>query len=170
MRPRALPSIMVLAYQMGRDCGHGCCSVMTVFATQHTLRIWYLQISDLGTVISIHENPFPRKQESPESGEQKRALLSVVRRNVRLIFAGASKQHAESSARDSLVTIRIRQLVDPGPNHARIKQEDGPSLLFYYIFDDWASSYGIIVKREHPYGSLLDDLVRLEFPPSPPLF
>lgn len=88
-------------------------------------------------------------------------MLDVVRRNVRLIFAGVSKQHSASSESESLVTIRVRQLADVGPDQARIKQEDGPSLLFYYIFDDWVSSYGLIAKREHAYGVYLDKLVRL---------
>ena len=118
-----------------------------------------------GTVISIHENPFPRSRQAEgyvgNDAQKMAQLLNAVRQNIRLIFAGASKQHSGSSSRDTLVTIRIRQLVDAGPSHdhARIRQEDGPSLLFYYIFDDWASSYGLIVKREHPYGALLDELV-----------
>lgn len=87
-------------------------------------------------------------------------VVEVVRRNVRLIFAGASKQHLPLSESESLETIRIRQVTNVGLNQARIKQEDGPSLLFYYIFDDWMSSYGIIAKREHRYGVSLDRLVR----------
>lgn len=58
------------------------------------------------------------------------------------------------------MTIRVRQLADVGPDQARIKQDDGPSLLFYYIFDDWISSYGIIVQKEYRYGGALDRLVR----------
>lgn len=116
-----------------------------------------------GTVISIQENPFPRKQRALENTTaQEKQMLNAVRRNIRFIFAGASRQHPSSSARDALVTIRIRQVVDAGPHRPRIKQEDGPSLLFYYIFDDWASSYGIIVKQEHTYGAFLDELVRVQ--------
>lgn len=60
---------------------------------------------------------------------------------------------------DPLVTIRVRHFNDSGPDQASIKQEAGASLLFYYIFDDWASSYGLIAKREHTYGVMLDKLV-----------
>lgn len=88
-------------------------------------------------------------------------VLEIVRRNVRAIFAGVSKQHAVSSNSNPLVTIRVRHFNDSGPDQASIKQEDGPSLLFYYIFDDWFSSYGLIAKREHQYGVRLDHLVRL---------
>lgn len=63
------------------------------------------------------------------------------------------------SENDSLVTIRVRHFSDIGPDQANIKQEDGPSLLFYYIFDDWVSSYGLIAQREHQYGKALEELV-----------
>ena len=63
------------------------------------------------------------------------------------------------SESESLITIRVRHFSDFGPDQASIKQEDGPSLLFYYIFDDWVSSYGLIAKREHKYGVLLEELV-----------
>lgn len=63
------------------------------------------------------------------------------------------------SESESLITIRVRQFSDLSPDQASIKQEDGPSLLFYYIFDDWVSSYGLIAKREHKYGVLLEELV-----------
>lgn len=98
--------------------------------------------------------------------DEVKSVLDVVRRNVRFIFAGVSKQHSATSESDSLVTIRVRHFNDCGPDQASIKQEDGPSLLFYYIFDDWVSSYGLIAKREHKYGVALDQLVSLaDLPP-----
>lgn len=114
----------------------------------------------LGTVVSIQESPFPALQDPLPESEVK-PVLEIVRRNIRFIFAGVSKQHAGLSDRDTLVTIRVRHFSDSGPDQAGIKQEDGPSLLFYYIFDDWVSSYGLIAKREHQYGVRLDHLVRL---------
>ncbi|KAJ5998320.1 hypothetical protein N7451_006130 [Penicillium sp. IBT 35674x] len=120
-------------------------------------RLWnWLILCDDGTIISMQENPFP---------QQKGALLpdqikttDVVRRNVRFIVSGVSKQHLTMSESDSLVTIRVRHFNDVGPDQANIKQEDGPSLLYYYIFDDWVSSYGLIAKREHQYGVALERL------------
>ena len=87
-----------------------------------------------GTVISIQENPYPGL--SKPSERELKSVLGIIRRNVQLIFSG------------------------DGPEQASIKQEDGPSLLFYYIFDDWVSSYALVAKREHQYGVLLDRLVR----------
>lgn len=57
----------------------------------------------------------------------------------------------------------MRHFNDVGSDQANIKQEDGPSLLFYYIFDDWVSSYGLIAKREHKYGVALEKLVSCMF-------
>ncbi|GIC91938.1 uncharacterized protein Aud_008393 [Aspergillus udagawae] len=121
-------------------------------------RLWsWLIICDDGTVISIQENPYPRISE-PRPESEVKSVLGVVRRNVQMIFSGASKQHSASSESDSLVTIRVRASNDPRSDHVSIHQDDGPALLFYYIFDDWVTSYALIAKREHKYGVLLDRL------------
>lgn len=106
----------------------------------------------------MQENPYPGL--SKPSERELKAVLGKVRRNIQLIFSGVSKQHSASSESASLVTIRVRPFHDGNQDHASIKQEDGPSLLFYYIFDDWVSSYALVAKREHKYGVLLEDLVR----------
>lgn len=110
-----------------------------------------------GTIISIQENPFPRRKAVPI--DEAKPVLDIVRRNIRFIFAGVSRQHFAMSESESLITIRVRHFSDLGPDQANIKQKDGPSLLFYYIFDDWVSSYGLIAKREHKYGVALEKLV-----------
>ncbi|CAI7624853.1 unnamed protein product [Penicillium palitans] len=116
---------------------------------------WLIQCDD-GTIISIQENPFARQQGVPI--DEAKPVLDIVRRNIRFIFAGVSRQHFAMSESESLITIRVRHFSDLGPDQANIKQEDGPSLLFYYIFDDWVSSYGLIAKREHKYGVALEEL------------
>ncbi|KAJ5117022.1 hypothetical protein N7456_001370 [Penicillium angulare] len=119
-------------------------------------RLWnWLILCDDGTIISIQENPFPGVNVLKEDQLK---VQDIARRNVRFIFSGVSKQHLTMSESDSLVTIRVRHFNDVGPDQANIKQEDGPSLLFYYIFDDWVSSYGLIAKREHKYGVALEEL------------
>ncbi|KAJ5166939.1 uncharacterized protein N7482_005720 [Penicillium canariense] len=120
-------------------------------------RLWsWLILCDDGTLISIQENPLPQMQSLAE--KEQAAVLDVVRRNIRFIFSGISKQHANMSESDSLVTIRVRHFNDVGLDQANIKQEDGPSLLFYYLFDDWVSSFGLIAKRQHQYGVSLEEL------------
>ncbi|KGO68267.1 Small GTPase superfamily, ARF/SAR type [Penicillium italicum] len=116
---------------------------------------WLIQCDD-GTIISIQENPFPRRKGVPM--DEAKPVLDIVRRNIRSIFAGVSRQHFALSESESLITIRVRHFSGHGPDQANIKQEDGPSLLFYYIFDDWVSSYGLIAKREHKYGVALEKL------------
>lgn len=34
------------------------------------------------------------------------------------------------------------------------------SLLFYYLFDDWHTTYSLVARREHRYGEQLEELVR----------
>ncbi|RAL10428.1 uncharacterized protein BO97DRAFT_372562, partial [Aspergillus homomorphus CBS 101889] len=122
-------------------------------------RLWsWLILCDDGTVIYMQENPFPGL--SGPSEKEIKAVLGVVRRNMQLIFAGVSKYHPTSSESDSLVTIRVRPSPEAGPEQTSIRQEDGPSLLFYYIFDDWVASYALVAKREHKYGVALDRLRR----------
>ncbi|KAL2820760.1 hypothetical protein BJX63DRAFT_283464 [Aspergillus granulosus] len=120
-------------------------------------RLWsWLILFDDGTVVSTQENPYPEPIVHPEA--EMKAVTAVSRRNIQLIFAGVSKQHSPASENDSLVTIRVRPSHDTGPDLAAIKQEDGPSLLFFYIFDDWVSSYALVARREHMYGVALDRL------------
>lgn len=110
----------------------------------------------------MQENPFPGQHGALQQTQLK--ILEVARRNIRSIFAGVSRLHQSKTESDSLVTIRVRHFNDVGPDQANIKQEDGPSLLFYYIFDDWMSSFGLIAKREHKYGVALEELVGLSVP------
>ncbi|KAA8651956.1 uncharacterized protein ATNIH1004_000856 [Aspergillus tanneri] len=120
-------------------------------------RLWsWLILCDDGTVVSIQENPFPGLYGPPP--KELKSVLGVIRRNVQFIFSGVSKQHSAASESDSLVTIRVRPSHGSDPDQASIKQEDGPSLLFYYIFDDWISTYALVAKREHAYGVELDEL------------
>lgn len=86
-------------------------------------------------------------------------MLNVVRRNIRFIFHGISKQASATTESNSLITVRVRRSNVSESDRADIKQEEGPSLLFYYIFDDWIASYSLIVKREHGYGAKLEELV-----------
>ncbi|KAL4791733.1 hypothetical protein BDV19DRAFT_392802 [Aspergillus venezuelensis] len=120
-------------------------------------RLWsWLILFNDGTVLSIQENPYPGLAEPSE--REMKVVTAVARRNVQLIFAGVSKQHSARSENDSLVTIRVRPFNDSGTDTGSIKQDDGPSLLFFYIFDDWVSSYALVAKREHGYGDALDKL------------
>lgn len=105
----------------------------------------------------MQENPFPGPYQP--TAEEERTITSIVRRNVVSIFLGASKKHSPDSDSESLVTVRVRHFSDSEPDGASIKQEDGSSLVLYYIFDDWVSSYRLVARREHMYGAVLEDIV-----------
>jgi hypothetical protein len=127
-----------------------------------TLHVLYfvqaLTPSAPGTIVSIQENPFPGPY-LPSDAEVKE-ISEVVRRNILFIFSGVSKQFSAASDSESLVTIRVRPFSDVGPaEQTSIKQEDGPSLIFYYIFDDWMSSYRLVSRKEHKYQASLEELV-----------
>jgi hypothetical protein len=107
----------------------------------------------------MQENPFPGPYQP--AADEERAITSIVRRNIVTIFLGASQQHSADSDSESLVTVRVRHFSKLEPDGASIKQEDGSSLVLYYIFDDWVSSYCLVARREHMYGAVLEDIVSL---------
>ena len=119
--------------------------------------VLYFADVNLGTVISMQENPYPGPY--MPSIEEEKVLVAATRRNVVSIFSGASKQHSLVSDNESLVSVRVRHFSSIEPDDASIKQEDGPGLILYYMFDDWVSSYRLVARREHKYGSRLDELV-----------
>ena len=114
------------------------------------------------TVISIYETPFPHKSGNLTANEQK--FLTIVRRNLFNVFKQLSKVNEEDRRRNPINTLDIRpglsSALSPGQS-STIKPTDSPSLLFYYLFDDWYSSYLLIAKDEHQYAHQLESLVRV---------
>lgn len=115
-------------------------------------RIWtWLILCDDGTVISVYENPFPYM--APDM-----KVLRTVRRNVLNVFHHLSSISNTPDYPSSLMTVQIRDF-DPS---ARPIDGTPPlevaSKLLYYLFDDWITTYGLVAKREHPYGSELESL------------
>jgi Mg2+ and Co2+ transporter CorA len=117
-------------------------------------RLWsWLVLCDDGTVISIHE-PLPLDISQKE--------LVIVRHNLFTVFRSLSISHtAEASTSDSqlgpggggLDDLPFRHL---HTQHASIHGD--PSLLFYYLFDDWYSSYDFVVGRGAPYSTRMRNL------------
>lgn len=105
----------------------------------------------------MQENPFPGPH--IPTAEEEKVITAATRRNIVSIFSGASIQHPLVSDDESLVSVRVRHFSDIEPEEASIKQEDGPGLILYYMFDDWVSSYRLVARREHKYGALLDEIV-----------
>lgn len=122
-------------------------SLSTIFAPP--------DVSYLGTIISIHENPFPHHQGKMSKKQLK--ALRLMRRNLRIIFRQLSRANIE---RNPLMSIPIR----PGTQKFSIKEtssSDAPSLLFHYLFDDWMNTHSLVARKEHQYGVQLEQLVSL---------
>ena len=111
-------------------------------------RIWTrLILCDDGTIVSIYENPFPGNiQDDAE-------VLKIVRRNALNVFHHLSKLCKSDEHRNSPMTTQIRNFDHSiQPDNGK----DSASLMLYYLFDDWITTYGLVAKREHPYGAELD--------------
>ncbi|KAH0559734.1 hypothetical protein GP486_003749 [Trichoglossum hirsutum] len=131
-------------------CDDGATPPSNTFLVQHLSNI-------LGTVISIHEDPFPGQNKlTPD--EQTRMNLSIIRRNLLNVFQNLSKAEKarfSSVAEGAISTLHIRKA--PGSADGD-PSGDSPSLLFYYLFDDWYTTYSLVVRRQHKYGEKLRTL------------
>jgi hypothetical protein len=115
-------------------------------------RIWtWLILCDDGTVISVYENPFP--QMAPD-----KKVLGTVRRNVLNVFHHLSSVCNTADYPSSLMTIQIREFDPPAHIVDGTPPLEVASKLLYYLFDDWITTYGLVAKKEHPYGSELESL------------
>ncbi|MCJ1399472.1 hypothetical protein MMC11_002674 [Xylographa trunciseda] len=117
-------------------------------------RVWmWLILCDDGTVISVHENAYPNHDGPLDPEEQKN--LDIIRRNLRNVFCQISNAN-DTNVQNPLETLSIRapSLKIDGQPHA--SPADVPSLLFYYLFDDWYTSYSLVARKEHQYGSQLE--------------
>jgi hypothetical protein len=115
-------------------------------------RIWtWLVLCDDGTVISVYENPFPHM--APDVN-----VLKTVRRNVRNVFHHLSSVCNTAGHPSTLMTIQIRDFHIPTQSLDSLPSLEAASKLLYYLFDDWITTYGLVAKKEHPYGSELESL------------
>jgi len=115
-------------------------------------RIWcWLVLCDDGTVISIYENPFP--QTAPIE-----MILKTVRRNVLNVFYHLSIACNTPENLSSLMTVQIRNFEQPNQPVEGSSSMEVASKLLYYLFDDWITTYGLVAKKEHPYGTKLEEL------------
>lgn len=66
---------------------------------------------------------------------------------------------------------RIQLLIDkftvdirPGilPNTGKVTISEASGLLFYYLFDDWYTTYALVARREQQYAVELERLVKID--------
>ncbi|KAL9111325.1 MAG: hypothetical protein Q9227_004202 [Pyrenula ochraceoflavens] len=116
-------------------------------------RIWStLLLCDDGTVISVFESPDGLIPSS----------LEKIRKNQVNVFQHLSRAPGKPSAQNVLMQVSIRPLKDgaSNSNSSGFDALEVASLLFYYLFDDWITTYGLIFGHEHPYQDRLESLRR----------
>ncbi|ORY13687.1 hypothetical protein BCR34DRAFT_480677 [Clohesyomyces aquaticus] len=117
---------------------------------------WLLLCADK-TVISISEDPFPFSNGNLRANEMK--CLYTIRRNLVSVFRQLTK--APTPLREnSLAMLPIRHRIGNSEEETAHRPTDSPGLLFYYIFEDWFTTYSLVTRREHGYGAELDRLRR----------
>ncbi|THW92398.1 hypothetical protein D6D15_03169 [Aureobasidium pullulans] len=121
-------------------------SVGTDRPTGH--RIWTsLLLCDDGTVFSIFEDP-------PVGSNDE--LIHNIRWYVLDIFQQQSHRHSSPpSSSLGRVTVRPTDATQPATHEAMTEMT---SLLFYYLFDDWLTSYSLIAQRDHLYRAELEEI------------
>jgi hypothetical protein len=123
-------------------------------------RIWqWLLLCEDKTVVSISEDPFPFAHSHLNTHELK--TLFTVRRNLVSVFRQLTK--APTPLRDnSLSMLPIRHRLGNSEEETAHRASDSPGLLFYYLFEDWFTTYSLVTRREHGYAAELDRLVSID--------
>ncbi|KAF2657488.1 hypothetical protein K491DRAFT_626337 [Lophiostoma macrostomum CBS 122681] len=124
----------------------------------HGHRVWnWLLLTEDKTVISISEDPFPFTGGKLQAQELK--VLYTVRRNLVSVFRQLTK--APTPLRDSsLMMLPIRHRIGNSDEETAHRSTDAPGLLFYYLFEDWYTTYSLVTRRDHGYAAELDRLRR----------
>ena len=89
-------------------------------------------------------------------GGKEQELFKAIRRNLLNVFKQLSEVNNE---RRAISTLDIRPGLRSNQS-SNITIADSPSLLFYYLFDDWYTTYALVAKSEHQYAMELEKLVR----------
>jgi hypothetical protein len=126
----------------------------------HGKRVWnWLLLCEDKTVISVSEDPYPFSNGELRAEDLK--MLYTTRRNLVNVFRQLSK--APTPLRDTaLVQLPIRNRVGNSEEETAHRNTDAPGLLFYYLFEDWGTTFNLISRRDHGYGAELDRLVSLK--------
>ncbi|MCJ1308049.1 hypothetical protein MMC25_001699 [Agyrium rufum] len=118
-------------------------------------RVWtWLVLCDDYTIISIHES-FATIRASASS-------LAPIRRHIGHILLTLSRATEPMRADNPIMTLTLRSEIHPETKLPvrPISPSEASSLLFYYIFDDWYTSYSLVARKNHQYGSQLEQLRR----------
>ena len=116
-------------------------------------RLWSsLLLCDDGTLISTCQRPQPHDNDTLTKSANK-----VARRHVSNIFRHLSRAKTAGISRSGdLTSVSIR----PDSHEGRFNATETSSLLFYYLWDDWMTTYALIARIEHPYREKLEEVRR----------
>lgn len=128
-------------------CDDGICS-------PSPLKLQYTDMKTfIGTVISIHE---------PLDTISKPEDILTIRRNMLTVFRSLSLSPAAKTVRANASTVALGSGLDDLPFRRQQPRSEnvygGPSLLLYYLFDDWHSSYEFVLGRGAPYSTQMRNL------------
>ncbi|KAH8730972.1 hypothetical protein GQ44DRAFT_767543 [Phaeosphaeriaceae sp. PMI808] len=122
----------------------------------HGKRIWnWLLLCEDKTVITVSEDPFPFIHGDLQAEELK--MLYTTRRNLVNVFRQLSKAPTPLSD-TAMIQLPIRNRIGNSEEETAHRPTDAPGLLFYYLFEDWGTTFNLISRRDHGYGAELDRL------------
>ena len=163
-RPRSRKTVLGSCHR-GSEYGRGLSFAMMVSGICVMNR--YVDVDpsgSVGTVVSMYEDPFPGSN-NPVLPQKQQVLLEKIRRNIINVFRQLSKAERARGTPNPLMILNLRQSIKFGEDGLSEQSEEfiaenGASLLFYYLFDDWYLSYGLVARQEHQYGAIMNELVR----------
>ncbi|KAJ4323055.1 hypothetical protein N0V94_002079 [Neodidymelliopsis sp. IMI 364377] len=122
----------------------------------HGKRVWnWLLLCEDKTVISISEDPFPFMNGEVHGRDLR--MLYTVRRNLVNVFRQLTK--APTPLADAALTqLPIRHRIGHSEEETAHRPTDTPGLLFYYLFEDWGTTFSLISRSEEGYSAELDRL------------
>lgn len=86
--------------------------------------------------------------------------ILAIRRNLINVFCQLSRVTERRRIHREIETVQIRfSFEDPNNGEPPVTDADAPSLLLYYLFDDWYMTYALVARSEHQYGVQLDKIV-----------
>ena len=85
-------------------------------------------------------------------------MLRVIRRNILTVVRQLSKVKNEWRRGNPIQTLDIRPGMQSNLN-SKVTLHDSSGLLFYYLFDDWYTTYALVAKKEQQYAARLQSLV-----------
>ncbi|KAF1994603.1 hypothetical protein P154DRAFT_447294 [Amniculicola lignicola CBS 123094] len=126
----------------------------------HGKRVWnWLLLCEDKTVISISEDPFPFSNSNGSLRPSELRTLFTIRRNLVSVFRQLTK--APTPLREtSLIMLPIRHRIGNTEEETAHRPTDAPGLLFYYLFEDWFTTYCLMTRRDNGYAVELDRLRR----------